>query len=114
MRSPGRMMWIPVAASCLAGSFSAGCGGNEHIEGASRELPFVVRLKPVRVMGTGRSSEAAPTPGFGNTSDLTRRLAEKLREAKAFTWVSLEEDKHVSPDLELQVDFMDPDFGAGQ
>jgi len=102
------------ASACLIGSFFAGCGSKEPISGTSRELPFVIRLNQVRIVGAGGSPEAAPAPGFGNAPDLTRRMAEKLREARAFTWVSLEEDKQVSPDLELQVDFIEPDFGAGE
>ena len=99
--------------SCLPALVFAGCGGTEPAGGSSRELPFVVRLNEVRLLGVG-DAEPAPSPGFTNTADLTRRMAEKLRKAGAFTWVSLEEDRNVTPDLELQVAFIEPDFGAGQ
>ena len=113
MKSPSGTICL-TAAACLIASFLVGCGSTEPISSASRELPFVVKLNQVRIVGAGGSPEAAPAPGFGNAPDLTRRMAEKLRKAGAFTWVSLEEDKQISPDLELQVEFIEPDFGAGE
>ena len=113
MNSPIGTIYLPVGACCIA-SFLAGCADRERIPVASRELPFVVRLNQVRIVDTGSSPDAAPVPGFGDAPDLTRRMAEKLRKAGAFTWVSLGEDKQISPDLELQVDFIEPHFGAGE
>lgn len=102
-----------LVALSIASLLAAGCGGPEPISSSRRELPFVVRLNEVRVLARVGSEEQAIAPGFEDTSELTRRVARALRDAGAFSWVALAEDKNIDPDLELQVDFIEPDFGEG-
>lgn len=106
MRSRPSVLVLVVLATC-------GCGATPKRVDPVKVLPFTVRVNKVKMLKK-ESNTNGVTPALFDLDKVTKEVAETLENAGIFSLVLTENEKGVSPDLELQVEIVGSDFGVGE